>query len=34
MRIDNEFEVPAPVDQVWRYLLDVPRMAPTCPAPS
>jgi carbon monoxide dehydrogenase subunit G len=31
MRIDNEFEVPAPVDQVWRYLLDVPRMAPNLP---
>jgi uncharacterized protein len=31
MRIDNEFEVPAPVDQVWLYLLDVPRMAPCLP---
>jgi uncharacterized protein len=31
MRIDNEFEVPAPVDQVWQYLLDVPRMAPCLP---
>ncbi|MEV4316884.1 SRPBCC family protein [Actinocrispum sp. NPDC049592] len=31
MRLDNEFEVPAPVEQVWRYLLDVPRMAPNLP---
>ncbi|MBP2325112.1 carbon monoxide dehydrogenase subunit G [Kibdelosporangium banguiense] len=31
MRIDNEFEVAAPVDQVWMYLLDVPRMAPCLP---
>lgn len=31
MLIDNEFEVAAPVDQVWRYLLDVPRMAPCLP---
>jgi carbon monoxide dehydrogenase subunit G len=31
MRIDSDFDVPAPVDQVWRYLLDVPRMAPNLP---
>jgi uncharacterized protein len=31
MLIENEFEVAAPVDQVWRYLLDVPRMAPCMP---
>ncbi len=31
MRLDNEFEVPAPVEQVWKYLLDVPRMAPNLP---
>jgi len=31
MLIENEFEVPAPVEQVWRYLLDVPRMLPNLP---
>lgn len=31
MLITSEFEVTAPVDQVWRYLLDVPRMAPNLP---
>lgn len=31
MLIDSEFEVAAPVDQVWRYLLDVQRMAPCLP---
>lgn len=31
MRIENEFEVAAPVEQVWRYLLDVPRMVPNLP---
>lgn len=31
MLITSEFEVPAPVEQVWRYLLDVPRMAPNLP---
>jgi len=31
MLIESDFEVAAPVDQVWRYLLDVPRMAPNLP---
>src|SRR5882724_9739593 len=31
MLIESDFEVPAPIDQVWRYLLDVPRMAPNLP---
>ncbi|HEV3356264.1 MAG TPA: SRPBCC family protein [Pseudonocardiaceae bacterium] len=31
MLIDSEFEVAAPVDTVWKYLLDVPRMAPNLP---
>ena len=31
MRIENEFEVAAPVEQVWRYLLDVPRLVPNLP---
>jgi carbon monoxide dehydrogenase subunit G len=29
--IENEFEVPAPVDAVWRYVLDVERIAPCMP---
>jgi uncharacterized protein len=31
MLIKADFEVPAPVDRVWDYLLDVPRMAPNLP---
>jgi carbon monoxide dehydrogenase subunit G len=31
MLIESDFEVAAPVDQVWRYLLDVQRMAPNLP---
>jgi len=31
MLIDNEFEVAAPVDKVWAYLLDVPKLAPCLP---
>jgi carbon monoxide dehydrogenase subunit G len=31
MLIESEFEVAAPVEQVWNYLLDVPRMAPCLP---
>ena len=31
MLINSDFEVTAPVEQVWRYLLDVPRMAPNLP---
>lgn len=31
MEIENEFDVPAPVDHVWTYLLDVERVAPCMP---
>ncbi len=31
MLINSDFEVPAPVERVWDYLLDVPRMAPNLP---
>lgn len=31
MRIENEFRVAAPVDRVWEYLQDVPRLAPCLP---
>ncbi len=31
MQIDNEFTVPAPIDHVWAYLLDVERVAPCMP---
>jgi len=31
MLINADFEVPAPVEKVWDYLLDVPRMAPNLP---
>jgi uncharacterized protein len=31
MRIENEFEVGAPLDQVWKYLLDVEKVAPCVP---
>ena len=31
MLIENEFVVPAPVERVWAYLLDVERMAPCMP---
>lgn len=31
MRIENSFEVPAPVDAVWSLLLDVPRVVPCMP---
>ncbi|MGH8907908.1 MAG: SRPBCC family protein [Egibacteraceae bacterium] len=31
MLIENEFEVAAPIEQVWQYLLDVPRLAPCMP---
>jgi carbon monoxide dehydrogenase subunit G len=31
MLIENEFEVAAPVDKVWAYLLDVPNLAPCLP---
>lgn len=31
MEIENEFDVPAPVEHVWAYLLDVERVAPCMP---
>ena len=31
MEIENEFTVPAPIDHVWAYLLDVERVAPCMP---
>jgi carbon monoxide dehydrogenase subunit G len=31
MLIETEFEVAAPVDKVWDYLLDVPKLAPCLP---
>ena len=31
MEIQNEFTVPAPIDHVWAYLLDVERVAPCMP---
>lgn len=31
MLIKSDFEVPQPVERVWDYLLDVPRMAPNLP---
>ena len=31
MRIDNEFEVAAPIERVWRFMLDVEKVAPCVP---
>ncbi|RMH19430.1 MAG: carbon monoxide dehydrogenase [Acidobacteria bacterium] len=31
MKLENAFEVPAPPDRVWRFLLDVERVAPCMP---
>ena len=31
MEIENEFTVPAPIDHVWAYLLDVEQVAPCMP---
>lgn len=31
MRLDHTFTVPAPVDEAWKTLLDVPRVAPCMP---
>lgn len=31
MRLENSFEVPAPLDGVWEFMLDVPRVAPCMP---
>lgn len=34
MKLDNTFEVPVPVDQAWRILMDVPRVARCLPGAS
>lgn len=34
MLIENEFEVAAPIDRVWNYLLDVERVVPCMPGAS
>jgi len=31
MLIENEFEVAAPIEQVWKHMQDVPRIAPCLP---
>lgn len=31
MQLDHQFTVPAPVDEAWQVLLDVPRVAPCMP---
>jgi uncharacterized protein len=31
MRIDNQFEVAAPIERVWRFMLDVEKVAPCVP---
>lgn len=31
MKLQNEFEVAAPIDRVWAYMLDVPNLAPCLP---
>jgi carbon monoxide dehydrogenase subunit G len=31
MRLENSFEVPAPIDEAWRLLTDVPRVVPCMP---
>ncbi|MGH2678737.1 MAG: SRPBCC family protein, partial [Actinomycetota bacterium] len=31
MRLENSFDVPAPIIQVWEFMLDVPRVAPCMP---
>jgi uncharacterized protein len=31
MKLENEFTVPAPVEQAWEVLLDVERVAPCLP---
>ena len=31
MRLENSFDVPAPISQVWEFMLDVPRVAPCMP---
>src|SRR3954464_9210811 len=31
MKLENEFTVPASIDEAWNFLLDVPRVAPCLP---
>jgi uncharacterized protein len=31
VRLENSFDVPAPITQVWEFMLDVPRVAPCMP---
>ena len=31
MKLENEFTVPASIDEAWAILLDVPRVAPCLP---
>jgi carbon monoxide dehydrogenase subunit G len=31
VKLENSFEVPAPIDRVWEFMLDVPRVAPCMP---
>src|SRR3954471_4028224 len=31
MKLENEFTVPASIDEAWAFLLDVPRVAPCLP---
>ncbi|MBM3486543.1 MAG: hypothetical protein FJX67_07900, partial [Alphaproteobacteria bacterium] len=31
MEFDNRFEVPVPVDEAWKVLMDIPRIAPCLP---
>src|SRR3954447_4832952 len=34
MKLENEFTVPASIDEAWAFLLDVPRAAPCLPGAS
>jgi carbon monoxide dehydrogenase subunit G len=34
MKLENEFTVPASIDEAWTFLLDVPRVAPCLPGAS
>ena len=34
MQLDHQFTVPAPIDEAWKVLLDVPRVAPCLPGAS
>ncbi|WP_324274851.1 hypothetical protein [Blastococcus brunescens] len=30
MQLENSFTVPVPIDEAWRVLLDIERIAPAC----